>query len=156
MSVTKFHISKYGVGKENINTNAVGNDQLDPEAGKWVKVALASGDADDFAFAWQNPESSEIIVDRVILDITHAGGSASAVMDVGSAASGTTHSDNLIDGVDINTTAVYDNLGDGGTNGKTKQKLDENGGTTDYITGQILDANAASLEGNVYIHYRTV
>jgi len=156
MSVTKYHISKYGVGKENINTNAVGNDQLDPEAGKWVKVALAAGSADDFAFAWQNPESSKIIVDRVIVDITKAGGTSGAEMDVGSAENATTHSDNLIDGADINAVAVYDNIGDGGTNGKSKQKLDENGGTIDYITGQILTQNAASLEGNVYIHYRTV
>ena len=156
MSITKYHVSKYGVGKNNIDLNAIDNDRLDPEAGKWVKVALEAGDANDFAFAWQNPESSKIIVDRVILDITKAGGSASAVMDVGSAASATTHSDNLIDGVDINAVATYDNIGDGGTNGKSKQKLDEKGGTTDYITGQILTANAASLEGNVYIHYRTV
>lgn len=120
---------------------------------KTVKVALASGDADDYAFAWQNPETSKIGVTRIIVDVTTAGGTANSVLDVGTAADGTTTSDNLIDGLDINSTGVSDNHESGGTNGKTFQDLDENGGTTDYITGQILTANAGDLEGNVYITY---
>ncbi len=120
---------------------------------KMAKVALASGDENDFAFAWQNPERTPIIVTRVLVDITTAGGTASAVLDIGTAANATTKSDNLIDGLDVNTTGIFDNITDGGTNGKSRQRLDAKGGTTDYITGQILAAKAENLVGNVYIEY---
>ena len=111
-----------------------------------------------FALAWQNPESVAILVTRILVDITTAGGTATAVLDVGPAASATTHSDTLLDGVDANATATYDNLlaADAGTHGLTSAKLDENGGTTDYITGQILTEAATDLVGNAYIFYREV
>jgi len=155
MAITKYHISKYGVGKNNIELEAIDNDRLDPEAGKWVKVDLAGGSANDFAFAWQNPESSKIIVDRVILRVTTAGGSG-ATMDIGVAGDATTNGDDLIDGVDISSAGIFDNISDGGTNGKSRQVVDEKGGTNDYITGQILGADSPNLAGSVYIHYRTV
>ena len=155
MAITKYHISKYGVGKANIELEAVDNDRLDPEAGKWVKVDLSGGSAGDIAFAWQNPESSKIIVDRVILRVTNPGGSG-ATMDIGVASDESTQSDNLIDGAAIDTAGVYDNIDDAGTNGKAKQIVDEKGGTNDYITGQIVGADSPDLEGSVYIHYRTV
>jgi hypothetical protein len=121
-----------------------------------VKVAsgdLAAGNANAFAFAWQNPEPGKILVIRVLVDVTTAGGTPGSVIDVGSAANATTHSDNLLDGQDLNAVALYDNVSDGGTSGKARQKLDERGGTTDYITGQILTQNAASLAGKYYIEY---
>ena len=120
---------------------------------KVVEVALTAGDADDFALAWQNPESTAIMVQRVLVDLTTAGGSANSVLDIGSAVDATTTSNNLIDGLDLNTTGLFDNIDDGGTSGAATARLDENGGTTDYITGQILVANAAALVGNVYIEY---
>ena len=123
---------------------------------KVSKGALAAGAADAFAFAWQNPESVKILVQKVMVDITTAGGTATAVLNVGTAANATTGSDNLIDGADLNATAVYDTIDDQGTNGNANGKLDENGGTTDYITGQIKVEAASSLAGKYYIFYVTV
>lgn len=123
---------------------------------KTAKVALAPGSADDIAAAWQNPESSPILVEKVLLDITTAGGTATAVLNAGSAADPVTGSDNLIDGADANAAALYDNRDDQGTNGTSKQKLDENGGSTDHITAQIKVANAAALAGYLYVHYTIV
>lgn len=120
---------------------------------KVVKVALSAGDADDFAFAWQNPESTAIMVQRVLVDLTTAGGTANSVLDVGPAANATTTSATLIDGLNLNTTGLFCNLDDGGTSGTASARLDEKDGTTDYITGQILVANASALVGNVYIEY---
>jgi len=117
---------------------------------------LTAGVADAFAFAWQNPTDSSILVYKIFIDVTTAGGTATAVLNVGSAASATTTSDNLIDGADLNAIAVYDNIDDQGTNGESKQKLDENGGTTDWVTGQILVEAAASLVGKYYIHYTVI
>lgn len=123
---------------------------------KVSKVALAAGNANAFAFAWQNPESTKVLVHRVIVNVTTAGGTASSVINVGTAASATTTSDNLIDGMDANATGPRDNVSDGGTNGKSRQLLDEKDGTTDYVTGQILTQNAASLAGYAYIFYTAV
>ena len=124
------------------------------EAGvKVTSVALTPGAANAFAFAWQNPESVAIMVQRILLDKTTAGGTATAVIDIGSAATATTHSDNLIDGADLNSTGLIDNISDAGSSGKARQRLDAHGGTTSFITGQILTEAAAALAGKAYIEY---
>ena len=105
---------------------------------------LTAGNANAFAFAWQNPEAQPIWA-QVMVEITTAGGTAGSLLDVGSAADGTTHSDDLIDGADLNATNLLTT--------SAWVKLDENGGTTPYITGQILVENAASLVGKYYVRY---
>jgi hypothetical protein len=123
------------------------------------KVALTAGAADAFALAWQNPEATAILVDRVIVDITTAGGTATAVLDVAVVANATSTGDTILDGVDLNATGLSDSLNgtDNGTNGGGKVvQVDEADGTNDYITGKILVEAASSLVGNAYIYYRTV
>lgn len=138
--------------------------KLDADTGRAVmpgnrviaKVALTAGNANTYAFAWQNPEASKIIVERVLVNLTTAGGTATSVMDVGVVANATSTADTLIDGLDLNTTGLFDNIVDKGTNGKARQLVDEKGGTNDYVTGKILVANAAAVVGDVYIVYFTV
>lgn len=120
---------------------------------KLVSMALTAGAADSIAFAWQNPENTAILIQRILVDITTAGGSASSVMDIGPTTSATGTAKTLMEGLDLNTTGLFDNIDDQGTGGAATARLDENGGTTDYVTGKILDANATSLAGNVYIEY---
>lgn len=117
---------------------------------KVVKVALAALDTGGGVLSWQNPESTAIIVERVILDVTTKSTGA-CTLDVGTAtASATTSSDDLLDGVDVGTAAgVFDNLADGGTNGKMKQKL----ASGKWITASKASGAAAGLVGNAYIHY---
>uniref|UniRef100_A0A6M3L2Z8 Uncharacterized protein n=1 Tax=viral metagenome TaxID=1070528 RepID=A0A6M3L2Z8_9ZZZZ len=118
--------------------------------------ALTAGNANAFAFAWQNPETYKILVTRVVVEVTTPGGTVNSVLDVGTGASATTHNDNFLDGINLNAAAVYDSMNstDKGTNGVMKPVLlDENGGTTDYLTGQILVANAAALVGKYYVFY---
>jgi len=119
-----------------------------------VTGSLDDGAANAFAFAWQNIEAQEIIVTRVLIDITTAGGTANSVLDVGGAPDSTTHSADLIDGIDLDAVDIYDNLGDGGVTGNNQIKLDATGGVTDWITGQILVADALNLVGKYYIEYR--
>lgn len=118
-----------------------------------VTMSDTSGNAG--MLAWQNPESSDIIVERVIIDVTtEATGAAN--IDVGTDGDGTGTSDNLIDGADIGSAAVVlDNIDDQGTNGKSKQRLDANGGTTDYITATA-SADPAGFVGVAYIQYVVV
>ncbi len=140
----------------NLSADSVTNTYMAPKYMKVATVALSSGSTNAYALAWQNPEDAKILVHRVMLDITTAGGGSASTIDVGTAADGTTNSDNLIDGGALSSIAVLDNIDDQGTNGESKQKMDENGGTTDYITGQILDNDASSLAGYAYIFYTEV
>jgi len=143
-------------GTATIEVKLEGPGEVGEGSLKVVKVALTAGIANAFAFAWQNPETSPIAVTRVLLDVTTAGGTATAIMNIGTGDTATTASDNLIDGVDINAVALYDNITDGGSNGKARQHMTANGGNKDYITGQILTEKAEALVGNVYIHYEVL
>lgn len=116
---------------------------------KVARVALAAVDTAGGLFAWANPENAAILVERVILDVTTQSTGACTV-DVGVAANGTTSADNLIDGRSVASAAgVYDNLGDAGTNGKTRQKAS----SSQYVTGSVASGASAGIVGYAYIHY---
>lgn len=117
------------------------------------RVALAAGAADAFSFAWQNPEDKKITVTRVVVDITTAGGTATADLDVGVAANATTGATDIFDAIDANATGTHDHLLVAGAGAGGVHKVDENGGTNDYITGQITTEKADNLVGYVYIEY---
>ena len=120
---------------------------------RYVVEDLASGNANAFAFAVQNPEGVDCVVTNVVVDITTAGGSATSVLDVDVAGSATGTGDDIIDGLDLNATGTSDRHQNAGTNGGAPVKWDKNGGTNDYVTGKILAQNAASLVGKVIIEY---
>jgi hypothetical protein len=123
---------------------------------KVVKVVVTGGLQNIISFAWQNPESTKILVTKAVLRLTAGGGTAGATMDIGQCASATDTADTLIDGVNITAAGLFDNVGSKGNNGLPQVVLDENGGTNDFITGKIIGANAASLDGKVYIFYTKV
>lgn len=144
-------VERYKIGKD-----SVGNLEKKADAGKWVKKALTAGLVNTFAFTWQNPEPVKILVDRVIVDITTAGGTATAILDVGVVASATATAADIINDLDLNAVAITDHLLVAGAGLGGVHKVDEKGGTNDYITGKILTEAASALVGNVYIHYRAV
>lgn len=120
----------------------------------WVKLALASGSANAFAVAQQNPLGVDVLVSRAVVDITTAGGTATSVLDVDVATSATDTGDDIFDGVDANAAAISDSLNgtDNGTNGEGKSwKWEKAGGTNDFVTAKILVADASSLAGNLYL-----
>ena len=127
-----------------------------PVAPKCAKVALGASDSAGGILSWQNPESSAIVVVRIVIDrTTKSTGACTA--DFGTAANGTTSSDDLMDGADVGAAAaVEDNIENKGTNGKARQRLDALGGSTDYITGSKATGAAAGLVGNAYIFYYEV
>lgn len=118
---------------------------------KSVKVALASAaDTGGAVLAWQNPEAGAIAIDRIRLDVTTAATGA-ATIDVGATpTSATTSADNLIDGLDVNAaTGLFDNLKNGGTNGKASQRL----AAGKWITASRASGAVAGLAGYAYIDY---
>jgi hypothetical protein len=113
-----------------------------------VKVPLKGGALNAFAFAWENPEPTPIVVTKVIMDISKPGGTATAVIDVGAAPTATDTAEDLIKDADANATAVYAST--------AVAKLTKNGGALSFITGKILTAKAEALEGTVLIYYTPV
>lgn len=117
-----------------------------------VSVALSDDTGAGGMLGWQNPEDVAIIVTRLVLDITTEATGA-AIANFGPAANATTSSDTLLDGVDIGAAAgVFDNIENQGTNGKSTARLDEAGGTTDYLTGSA-ESDPADLVGTAHIFY---
>tara|TARA_B100000315_G_scaffold259169_1_gene313977 strand:+ start:193 stop:657 length:465 start_codon:yes stop_codon:yes gene_type:complete len=120
---------------------------------RYIVEALASGNANAFAFAVQNPEGVDCVITNVIVDITTAGGTGSSVLDVDVESSATGTGDDVIDGLDLNATGTSDRHNAAGSNGGAPVKWNKKGGTNDYVTGKFLVQNAASLAGKVIIEY---
>lgn len=113
------------------------------------RVALADADAGGGVLSLANPEGVDLIVTRLVLDITTAA-TAACTVDAGIAAAATTSADDLIDGLDVNAAAgVFDNVSDGGTNGKARQKWEDD----QYLTISKATGAAAGLEGYAHIEY---
>jgi len=122
---------------------------VDTKVVKTVFQALTAGAANAFAFAIQNPENQDVDLIDVTVVVTTAGGTATAVLDVGLVASATDTADGIMDGKDLNAAAVYRMDGDMAEGFDWKAA----GGTNDYVTGKILVEAAASLVGKVAVTY---
>jgi len=118
---------------------------------KVARVALANVNTGGGIFSWANPEASAVLIDRVVVDVTTKATAACAI-DIGTTATnGTTSSDNLIDGLDVNNAVgVFDNITDKGTNGKSRQKINSGKWVTASVSG---GGASAGLVGFAYIHY---
>ena len=98
--------------------------------------------------ALANPEGADLIVTRVMLDVTTAA-TGTPTLDVGIAADGTTSADTLLDAVAVGVAAgVFDNIGEAGTNGQSAIRWNAN----QFLTATA-SASAAGLVGNAYIQY---
>ncbi len=115
----------------------------------FVGSLTAVAAANDIVFSWTNDEGKDVIVTRVIVDVTKAGGTATATLDAGSAADATTGSDNLLTGADIDTTAAYDSL-DLANEGVATFKRVPDG---ECVNGQAKTEKAEALEGRYFIFY---
>lgn len=114
------------------------------------KVALtaATGTGGGSVLSLANPEGADLIVTRLVLDITTEA-TGTPTVDAGIAANGTTSSDTLLDGLAVGAAAgVFDNTENGGTNGKGAVKW----GASQFLT-ITPSASAAGLVGNAYIEY---
>lgn len=116
------------------------------------RIALASVATAGGAFAWQNPLDVKVLA-TVVVDIT-AAAPATRTLDIGPAADATTLSDTILDGIAADAVAVYNGASNAGVNGRMFRKVDEKGGTNDYITGSSVGGGALTgLAGFAYIIY---
>lgn len=120
---------------------------------KVAKVALGALDTGGGVLSWANPETGDILIERVLIDVTTVSTGACTVDFGVTTASATTLNDTLIDGLDVNgATGVFDNITDKGTNGKSRQRL----AAGKWVTGSKASGAAAGLVGFAYIHYVSV
>lgn len=117
---------------------------------KTLVVPLADADSAGGVLSVANPEGVEILITEVIIQVDTVA-TAACTIDVGVAADGTTSSDTLIDGQDVNgATGRFDNINEAGGNGGRDRAL----ASTEYITGSMKTGAAADLVGYAIIHYR--
>lgn len=122
-----------------------------------VSGSLTAGNANAICFAWNNPELQDILIKKVVIEVTTAGGVAGSHLDVGIAddATGTNRGTEFYDDLDLDAVQINDSWvgGDGGTQTKWVFCQDSASAVDDWIVGQILDANAGALVGEYYIEY---
>lgn len=98
--------------------------------------------------SWHYSGDLPVAITRVTF-ISSSVSTESAAVDIGTAADATTSSDNLIDGLDVNSAVVCaDNITDKGSNGKSRQLL----AVGEYIT-VTGSADTRGLNGAMYIEY---
>lgn len=151
---TAFHFEATGgITTRDTNGNVV--DRVDDTSRPIIvkRVPLLVGTAGGGVFSWLNPEAVAILVSKVELDVTTAATAAATVSIGTTTTNGTTSSANLIDTLDVHTAiGVFTNQANGGTNGKTIQKLAAGG----WVTGSQASGAIAGIVGFAYIHYHLI
>lgn len=134
------------------NTHYIASGEIRTASG-----ILTAGNANSIAFAWHNSEQQDILIKKVVIYITTAGGTAGSLLDVGIAdnASGTNRGTEFFNDIDLNTSTIVDStIVIGGGNQTVWVFCQDTASATDgWVVGQILTANAASLVGSYYIEY---
>lgn len=130
---------------------------ISPSEVRTASGLLTAGNANAICFAWHDPEAQDILIKKVVVEVTTAGGTPGSHLDVGIAddAAGTNRGIEFFDDLDLNAVQINDSWvgGDGGTQTKYVFCQDSASATDGWIVGQILDANAANLVGSYYIEY---
>ena len=114
------------------------------------KIALKNVDSGGGVLSLANPLNVDIIVDKLVVDITTVATATCALSAGVAAANGTTLNANLIDTLDVHTaTVVADNNTNKGSGGlPTRKWLAAN-----YFTISVASGASAGLVGNAYITF---
>lgn len=123
-------------------SNGVGRNDVSKFAGTWIKGSLAVSDSAGGVFSLENTFGSDLVITRIILQVTTGASDSEARLDIGTASDATTSSNNLIDGLDVSDVGIYDNISDKGSEGSSRLK---------FGNGAFLNASrsAGSLSGLV-------
>lgn len=105
--------------------------------------------------AVQCPEAQNCLIEKVVLDIVTPGGTATSVLQVGTAddAVGTNLGSEIFTGADLNTAAILDSAVAGDTGAMTKPIPWNATGTDDYVIFKINTEVANALMGTYKIFY---
>lgn len=116
-----------------------------------IKVPLVAATGAGGMISELNPYGVDVLVKRVIVNVTTAATGA-ALLDLGIDADGATGDDSIIDGLDVGTAAILtDNIETPGTNGSNVVVW----GADEYLVGSA-SADPAGLVGNVYVEVQRI
>jgi hypothetical protein len=142
-STGKLQVKTAGSSK----SNGVGRDDVSKFAGMWLQGALSADDAAGGVFAVENTYGTDLVVLRVVIQLT-TGSSGACTIDIGAAADATTSADTLIDGLSLADEGIYDNIYDRGTNGASRIKF----GSGAFITASMASGATAGIVGQYAIY----
>ena len=108
-------------GSGSSKSNGVGRDDVSKFAGFWLQGALVASDAEGGVFSVENTFGTDLVVLRLVLQIT-TGTSGACTLDIGVETDGSSTADDLIDGVDVSDAGVFDNIADKGSNGSSRAR----------------------------------
>ncbi len=121
-----------------------------------VSGSLTGGAQNAILFAWHNPEAQDIIIKKVVINITTLDADA-ANIDCGIAddATYTNGGTEFFDDLAGETAQLNDSwvAGDGGTQTKWVVCQDSASATDGWVVAKILDADGTSIVGSYYIEY---
>jgi len=150
--ISTFGNDPYMIYRDNMNYMRQGES-------RFGSGTLTAGNAGSIGFAWHTNVvgGQEILIKKVVIEVTTAGGTVGSHLDVGIAdnAAGLNRGIEFFDNLLLNSVQINDScLGaDGGTQTKWVFCDDSSSATNGWIVGEILDANAANLVGTYYIEY---
>jgi len=128
-------------------SNGIQRDDMGKTAGFWIQGSLTASDSAGGVFSEENTYGSDLVITRVILQVT-TGASGACTLDIGTAADATTSGNNLITAVDVADAGIFDNIADKGASGTSRLKFGSGG----FCNGS-LDAGAtAGIVGQYAIH----
>jgi hypothetical protein len=123
---------------------------------KMASGSLTAGLGNAYAFAWQNPESTAIIVREIIIDITTAA-TAAATLDVDVVANATSNSNTIFSAIALNGARLFTSLEVGSGGNEYPHYVDAKGGANDWVTGyESANQSMAAMVAKYYIIYQEV
>ena len=122
--------------------NGVGRADVSKFAGTWIKGSLTASDSAGGVFSLENTFGSDLVITRIILQVTNGASDSAARLDIGTAANATTSAATLIDELNVSDVGIYDNISDKGGAGSSGLK---------FGNGQFLNASrsAGAMSGLV-------
>jgi len=112
-----------------------------------AKLDVNGGTTGTIAY-WQNNTGKTVLVYGLILNVTTQS-SGACTLDIGPGATSSTSADTLIDGLSTASAGVFNNVNNGGTNGKYAQKIPAG----EYLTVTVATGSAAALAADLYFTY---
>jgi hypothetical protein len=145
------------INKVGVNTVASNNQgYIAPGEVRTVSGSLTGGAENTIVFAWHNPEAQDILIKKVVVNVTTADASA-ANIDVGIAddATYTNGGTEFFNDLAGETAQLNDSwvAGDGGAQTKWVLCQDSASATDGWVVGKALGADATDLVGSYYIEY---
>jgi hypothetical protein len=132
------------------------NGYIAPGEVRTVSGTLTGGAENTIVFAWHNPEAQDILIKKVVVNVTTADASA-ANIDVGIAddATYTNGGTEFFNDLAGETAQLNDSwvAGDGGAQTKWVLCQDSASATDGWVVGKALGADATDLVGSYYIEY---